>query len=302
VAQIPDWHGRAIAIQPLTNGITNTSFRVDVDGAAFVVRIPGEATELLLVDRANELHNTRAAAVVGVGPRLVRYLPGTDVMVLALVPGRALTSADLKAPGMPARLALTLRTLHAGPRFARDFDVFRMIDVYVTVADTHGIPLPGSYRARLATVRRIEAALAAHPSPTVPCHNDLVADNIVDDGRLLRLVDYEYSGNNDPAFELGNACRELGYGELQLTELCASYFGDASPARLARVHLYAVLSDVVWTPWAAIQAAISRVEFDFAGYGAARWARAEAALDAPDLGLWLDAVQRADPSRTTGGR
>jgi len=115
----------------------------------------------------------------------------------------------------------------------------------------------------------------------VPCHNDLLAENYLDDGERLWLVDWEYSGNNDPTFELGNTCQELGYDEGQVTELCAAYFGEASPALLARMHLQMIMSDVGWTLWAAIQARISTIDYDFAGWAAERWARATAAFARP---------------------
>lgn len=292
VARITDWHGRSVRIEPLEGGITNTSYRVDVDGHPFVVRIPGASTELLGVDRRNEHHNARAAARVGVGPRVVRYLPDTHVTIVEFIEGQPMTSADLRAPGMPSRLARSLRLLHAGPRFLRDFSMFRLVDRYLGVADARGIPVPASYRGRLPALRRIEEVLAT--SATVPCHNDLLAGNVIDDGRLLRFVDYEYSGNNDPAFELGNMCRELDYGEREIAELCTAYFGVATPDRLARIRLHMITSDAGWTLWAAIQAAVSRIEFDFREYGAARWARAEAAMDSPDLAGWLDAVTREE--------
>ena len=125
------------------------------------------------------------------------------------------------------------------------------------------------------------------PSPTVPCHNDLLAENYLDDGERLWLVDWEYSGNNDPAFELGNTAQELGYEPAQIEELCAAYFGDVSPALLGRMRLQMIMSDVGWTLWAAIQARISTIEYDFTGWAEERWARAAAALDGPDFEAWL---------------
>jgi thiamine kinase-like enzyme len=115
-----------------------------------------------------------------------------------------------------------------------------------------------------------------------------VAENVIDDGRSLRLVDWEYSGNGDPGFELGNACRELDYDEAAAAELAGAYFGGASPGQLARLRLFAIVSDAGWALWAALKAACSRLDLDFGDYGARRWARAERALDAPELSVWLD--------------
>ena len=148
---------------------------------------------------------------------------------------------------------------------------------------------------------RIEAALAAHPLPTVPCHNDLLAENYLDDGERLWLVDWEYSGNNDPTFELGNTAQELGYDDAQVAELCAAYFGEASPALLARMRLQMIMSDVGWTLWAAIQARISTIDYDFTGWAEERWARADARSTAPNSRAgWTRSRCRRRQLRTEG--
>ena len=95
------------------------------------------------------------------------------------------------------------------------------------------VAIPDGFRGALPAVARIEAALARRPLPSVPCHNDLLAENYLDDGARLWIVDYEYSGNNDPTFELGNTCQELGFDDDRAAELCAAYFGAARP-RAAR--------------------------------------------------------------------
>jgi thiamine kinase-like enzyme len=287
---IPAWAGCPIDTEPISAGLTNANWKVTVDGTPHFVRIPGAGTDLLAVDRSNERHNTRAAAAAGVGPSVLHELPEWDVFVLAWVEARTMSIETLGAPGMPTRVAEALRRLHAGPRFRDDFDMFRTNEGYLRVVEERGVAIPTGYRARLERLPRIEAALAVHPLPTVPCHNDLLAENYLDDGQRLWLVDYEYSGNNDPTFELGNTCQEQGWDEARIRELCAAYFGEATDALLARMRLQMIMSDVGWTLWAAIQAAISTIDYDFFGWAEERWARAEAALDGPDFQGWLATV------------
>jgi thiamine kinase-like enzyme len=147
----------------------------------------------------------------------------------------------------------------------------------------------------MAAIPRIEAALAEHPLARVPCHNDLLAENYLDDGSRLWIVDYEYSGNNDPTFELGNTAQELLFDPSRQEELCAAYFGPERFARdgaalLARMRLQMIMSDVGWTLWAAIQAAISTIDYDFWGWAEERWSRASSVLDGPDFPGWLHAA------------
>jgi thiamine kinase-like enzyme len=285
---IPSWQGRRVNVKPMTGGLTNTNFRVEVDGTSYFVRIPGASTELLAVDRVNEIHNARSAAETGVAPPLLHVLPDDNVMVFAFIDGRTMSIETLRASGMPSRIADSLRRLHAGPRFHLDFDMFRLIEVYLETVERHAVRIPDDYRGHLGTVARIEQAVRRQALPAVPCHNDLLAENYIDDGRQLWLIDFEYSGNNDPCFELGNTCQELQYDEAQMAELCGAYFGRATASLLARMHLFALMSDVGWTLWGAIQAKISTLDYDFWDYATTRWNRARGVLDGPRLGKWLD--------------
>jgi thiamine kinase-like enzyme len=169
--------------------------------------------------------------------------------------------------------------------------MFRLSERYLRLVDERSIAIPAGYRERLDRLPAIESALAVHPLPSVPCHNDLLAENYLDDGERLWIVDYEYSGNNDPTFELGNTCQELGWDDVRVRALCAAYFGAATDPLVARMRLQMIMSDVGWTLWSAIQAAISTIDYDFGGWAEERWERARTALDGPDFGAWLAAVR-----------
>jgi thiamine kinase-like enzyme len=292
LARMAELDPAQLRVTPITAGLTNQNYRLDIGDRTYFFRLPGAATELLAVDRENELHNTRAAAQAGVGASVLAVDRESGGMLLEWLPGRTMSNAAFHADRMPTRIADVLRRLHAGPRFRDDFDMFRLSERYLLLVDERSMPIPAGYRERLPQIPRIEAALAAHPLPTVPCHNDLLAENYLDDGTRLWIVDYEYSGNNDPTFELGNTAQELEFDEARVRELCAAYVGPErfareGPALLARMRLQMIMSDVGWTLWAAIQAVISPIEFDFTGWANDRWARASAMLDGPDFEGWL---------------
>ena len=292
VAKIDDWEGKDVSIEPLSGGLTNTNYKVNVDGTPYFVRVPGESTELLAVDRKNEHFNSKAASEAGVGPEVLYHLPEYDVMVLEFIDGKTMSKETLNAPGMTTRMAQAIKQLHAGPRFLTDFNMFRLTEYYLKLCDERDIPIPDGYLERMSTVGEIEKAMSVKPLPTVPCNNDLLAENYIDDGKSLRLIDYEYSGNNDPCFELGNTCQEMEFNEEQIREVCAAYFGEASDRMIARMKLNMIMSDVGWGLWAAIQAKISTIDFDFWGWALERWGRAEEKMASQEFDAWLSEVQR----------
>ncbi|HSL44557.1 MAG TPA: choline/ethanolamine kinase family protein [Anaerolineales bacterium] len=291
VEKIEDWKSKKISIEPLTGGLTNSNYKVVVDGTPYFVRVPGESTELLAIDRNNEHHNTKAAAEAGVAPRVLYYLPDDCVMVLKFLNGTTMSKDSLNTPGMPARMAQSIKRLHAGPRFLTDFNMFRLTEYYLSLCKERDIRIPDGYLDRLPTIEEIEKAMAVNPLSTVPCNNDLLAENYIDDGKQLWLIDYEYSGNNDPTFELGNTCQEMQFNDEQINEMCEAYFGVVSSSKIARMKLNMIMSDVGWGLWAAIQASISKIEFDFWGWALERWGRAEEKMDGGEFDGWLKNVQ-----------
>ncbi len=291
IAKIPGWKGKPVSIRPVAGGLTNSNYKVIVDGVAYFVRIPGEKTELLAVDRQNEYFNTQAAATTSVGPQVYHYLPQYQVMVLEFLEAETMSNASLSQAGMPTKIAQAIKKLHGGPRFLTDFNMFRLTEYYLDICRQHAIRIPDGYSERLPVVREVEQAMAVHPLPTVPCNNDLLAENYMYDGKAIRIIDYEYSGNNDPCFELGNTCQELKYEDASLLEVCNAYFGSPRVDMISRMKLNMIMSDVGWALWAAIQASISKIEYDFWGWAIERWGRATEKMDSPEFPNWLQNVR-----------
>ncbi len=288
VQKIDDWRNKQIEIQEMTGGMTNKNFKVNVDGRPFFVRVPGASTELLAIDRDSEYHSSKAAAAAGIGPKVLYHLSEHKVMVLEFLEGRTMSIESLGAPGMPTRIAQSLKKLHAGAKCLNEFNMFRLVEFYIDIVEKHQVRIPDDYRDRMSVLSRIEAAVQKKSLAGVPCNNDLLAENYIDDGQVLWLIDYEYSGNNDPCFELGNTCQEQQYNEDQYAELCAAYFGAAQRSLLARMYLFSIMSDFGWTLWGSIQNKISQLDFDFWDYTTGRWERALGMLDSNEFPKWLE--------------
>jgi thiamine kinase-like enzyme len=291
VTNIDDWRGKKISIQPLSGGLTNSNFRVMVNETPYFIRVPGDSTELLAIDRKNEVYNTKAAAEAGVAPPVLYHIPEYNVMVLKFLDGKTMSKDSLNESGMPSRMARSIAQLHRGPRFYSDFNMFRLTEYYLKLCNERNLKIPYGYLERLPIVARIEEAMSVRPLSTVPCNNDLLAENYIDDGKQLWLIDYEYSGNNDPCFELGNTCQEMEFDDSQIDEVCEAYFGHVTADKIARMKLNMIMSDVGWGLWAAIQEEISTIDFDFWGWAIDRWGRAVQKMDSADFPLWLKDVQ-----------
>ena len=286
-ARVSLWKGQDVKLSPLSGGLTNENYLVEAGAKRYVMRLPGQSTELLSIDRANEVYNTKAAATTGIGPKVLEHVAGVDVMVLEFIPGPTMSAQALQSPRMAARMAQSFHRLHAAPRFLQDFNMFRLIEYYLRIVEEHDVTIPDGYRDWLPTVADIERAVAAGALPSTPCHNDLLCENFIDDGSALRIVDYELSGNNDPCFDLGNTAQEAEFDQDLREALCEAYFGKRDPRQLARMNLFALMSDVGWTLWGAIQARISVVDYDFRGYYTGRWERALEVLRSDRLRRWL---------------
>ena len=212
-------------------------------------------------------------------------------MVLEFIDGPTMSAQTLRSKEMAARMAASFRRLHAAPRFLQDFNMFRLIKKYLDIVDKHKVTIPADYRKRLPLLREIERTVGRAALPSVSCHNDLLCENFIDDGVALRIVDYELSGNNDPCFDLGNTAQEAELDDHLRALLCEAYFGRPDPQQLARMNLFALMSDIGWTLWGAIQARISAIDYDFNAYYTARWTRALEVLESERLPKLLQAAR-----------
>ncbi len=277
--------GRSWQVTELPGGLTNHNVRVtSTDGGEpldIVVRCSQSDAGLLGIDRDAESANTSSAAAAGVGPRVVEYRPDLGMLAIDFLSGSALQSESFSDPDVLSRAADACRRLHAGPRFTGDFDMFERQGAYLAIVKERGFDLPATYDDHAGGWEQVRRALAAEPRPTVPCNNDLLAANFIDTGSTVWLIDYEYSGNNDACFELGNTSTECDFTPEMTQAYVEAYFGSPTAADLARVRLQALCSEYGWALWGFIQAATSPLDFDFHAWGMERFDKAETTFRGP---------------------
>ncbi|MEO8476106.1 MAG: phosphotransferase [Actinomycetota bacterium] len=284
---VPGWADAELEVEPLEGGITNRNYLVRTDGQAYVLRVPGRDTELLGIDRANELRAARVAADAGVGPEVVAFLPAIGSFVSRFVPGAHIPMKDLRDERVLEHVVASIRRLHASPPIPSSFNPFRIVETYFATASSRGVTVPPEYDEAHAVADRIEAAFERSPSPLTTCHNDLLNANFLRDGSHVWIVDYEYAGMGDVFFDLGNLSVNNDLDDATRETLLDLYFlGDARDRHRARLALMSLMSDFREAMWGVVQQAISALDVDFVDYAErhfGRLLRAAAAMPMDEL-------------------
>jgi thiamine kinase-like enzyme len=293
--QVPSLAGTPRVIAELPGGLTNRNYKVTTPAGVFVARIWAEGGgDLLAINRDHEYRNSVIAAEAGVGAPVIEYRPRDRVLVLGFLEGRTFGNQDVQDPANIPRVAGAVRRLHEAPRFAGDFDMFEIQPRYYRAARSGGMAVPAGYDDLAPAFEAARAALTATGEGTVPCNNDLLAANFIDDGERIALIDYEYSGNNDPCFELGNIAGECGLSADALDGLVTAYYGRPRRGRAARARLFTPVSQYGWTLWGAIQHATSPLDFDFWSWAMERFEAAASAFTSRGFERLLTEVQEGD--------
>ncbi|MEX6430685.1 MULTISPECIES: choline/ethanolamine kinase family protein [Ferrimicrobium] len=282
--------GQPLEVEKLSGGLTNTNFKVSTPGGCYVVRLASDNSNLLEIDRESEYVNSVRAAEAGVGAPVIERLDTPNVLVVGFIDGRTLSASDLQHGHLLQRVAGACRQLHGARRFRSDFNMFDVQRRYLELAISRGFRIPDDYQDFEELFVRVRRAMEIAPEPTVPCNNDLLAENFIDDGERVWIIDYEYSGNNEPSFELGNIWSESELSIDQLEVLVRSYYGRADRATMSRCRLWGLASKYGWTLWAAIQANVSTLDFDFWEWGMEKYERAVAEFKGEDFERLLQDV------------
>lgn len=268
--QIPVLAG-ATRVTPL-GGLTNRNYRIDTSMSRYVMRVSNPETSLLGINRHHERINTERACRAGVGAAVVDALPQENVLVMSWIEARTLHAENLREePELLPRIADSLRMLHAGPKFEGEFYFPAVRKNYLHTVQHAGYFIPENYLQVEPFVCELERILASTAEALVPCNNDLLAENFLDDGKKIWIIDFEYAGQNEASFEIGNLASESFLTEEQLTALCDSYWGKHVPSKIARARAWSMIARYGWVLWASIQEAISPIDFDFRGWGMKKW-------------------------------
>lgn len=276
-------------------GLTNLVFRIDHGPQHYVLRVPGKGTEEY-INRSHEAHAAREAARVQVSPEVLYVDTKTGLMVSRLVEAAVtMTPENFRSrPGAPARAGAVMRRLHSsGAVFNFRFELFAMIDDYLRVLAGKDTRLPAGYHEVVTEAGAVRTALQAHALPSAACHCDPLCENFLDAGPRMWLVDWEYSGMNDPLWDLGDLSVEGGFSAAQDEEMIRAYFGGvARPAERGRIVIYKAMCDLLWTLWGLIQHANHNPVDDFWAYSVQRFERCKILMATPEFARHVASVRQ----------
>lgn len=279
-----------ISISELSGGLTNRNFLIQTPEEKFVARVSSNSSSLLAIDRGSEFINSTIAGKGGVGAQVLDYLPGEGLLLISYIKGKTFGPEDVASN--LSRIAQSLRALHSLDPFDHEFNMFTTQKNYLSIVQSQGFRMPDGYLNFAPQVDEIKRAFTVLFDGLVPCNNDLLPGNFIDDGEKIWLIDYEYSGNNDACFEIGNVWAEAFLPLDALEDLVTAYYGQYRPDKVARAWLWALVAKYGWTLWASIQSSVSELDFDFWEWGMAKYDLARSEFTSEYFRDALDQVVR----------
>jgi len=213
-------------------GLTNLVYRIDCGERRYALRIPGKGTEAY-IDRKVEMHNAHVAARAGVTAEVIHADSASGILLTVYIDDCVtMTPREFaRREGSAARAGRALKRMHdCAEAFEFRFELFAMIDDYLAILDERKAELPAGYAGVVEAAAPVRAALERNPAKLAPCHCDPLCENFLDDGERMWIVDWEYSGMNDPLWDLGDLSVEAGFSAGQDAEMMRAYCGGEPDA------------------------------------------------------------------------
>jgi thiamine kinase-like enzyme len=289
--RIPQFRlARSVEVEELTGGITNRNYKITADGECFVLRLGGNETQFLGIDRKHEYECSSLASQVGVAPEPTAFLEPEGYIVARFISGKGIPAEQIGTETGIQRVVESMKAYHTLEFFPGSFSPFQVAEEYTKIALSFDVDLPENITWYLQKSREIQSAMYRQPLQARPCHNDLLNGNFIDDGKRIRILDWEYAGMGDIFFDLGNFAIQHDFNDEQDEILLRAYFGAPTDSQRARQKLMKIISDLREAMWAQVQRGVSKLDFDYEGYGRKYFDRFEANTSGNDYKVWLKEV------------
>lgn len=280
-----------VQVKELTGGITNKNFKITTGGESFVLRLGGNETNFLGIDRKTEYECSLLASKVGVAPEPVAFLEPEGHIIARFISGPSIPADEIGTKKNIERVVASIKRYHALKYFPGFFSPFRIAEEYAKTARSFDVQLPEKIEWYLEKSKEIEKAMYGRtPLHPRPCHNDLLNGNFLDGGTLIRILDWEYAGMGDIFFDLGNFAAQHDFNDEQDEILLRTYFDKPTDSQRAHQKLMKIMSDLRESMWGMLQIGVSKLDFDYAGYAQKYFDRYEVSVTQPIYKNWLAVV------------
>ncbi len=279
-----------IEVLELKGGITNKNYKITAGGDCFVLRLGGNETQFLGIDRRNEYECSALAWKAGIAPEPVAFLEPEGYILAEFIAGKGMSADEIGTSENIRRVVGSMKAYHALERFPGSFSPFRVAEDYAQTARGFHVKLPDTMDWILERSHEIEQAMYREPLQPRPCHNDLLNGNFIDDGTRIRILDWEYAGMGDIFFDLGNFAVQHEFNDEQDEMLLEAYFGSPSDSQRAHQKLMKIMSDLREAMWSLVQMGVSKLDFDYEGYGQKYFERFEESTSGNEYQKWIREV------------
>ncbi len=287
IARVPMWEGASdIKATPLDGGITNLNYRVDVGGKSFHLRISGENTEMLGINREHEYRANLVAGELNIAPEVVYFIEPEGYLVTRFINGRPIPPEEIRRPANILRVAETLHNIHALPTIPGMFSPFQVVRDYADIARRYTVSFPENFDWLISQMNDAETTLNSHHFFQKPCHNDLLNGNFLLADQLY-VLDWEYAGMGDIFFDLANFSNNHELSEAEDRVLLNCYFTEFTPRDVIHLNIMKFMSDFREAMWGLVQVGVSKLPFDFRSYANKHFDRLTQNVLNPNWEQWL---------------
>ena len=285
---IPEWKGKLIKVNPINSGITNINFEVTVGKKKYFLSMPYSNSKLLNIDYGNKYYNNKICGEINISPRVTHFIESENLLVTEFIKSNPSSLEIFQSSKGIEQLVKNIKLLHNANPFLINFNMLTQISYYQNILKKDF--LPKELNRYVNNIKSLKNKLYLPNHKLVSCHNDLLAENIINKNNQIFIVDFDYSGNNDPCFELGNLSVEMEYDDEQINRLVRCYYGEINENIISKVNVQGVVSDIGWSLWSYVQVKNSNLNFDYSTHAIYRLERAINKMESKEYELWINNI------------
>ena len=255
-------------------GMSNKNFKVNYKSNEYVLRVPGNGSDGM-VERSNEEFNAIEGCKMGVNPEIRYFNAKTGIKLADFIKNaETLNAATIQRHDNMKKIADIYRTIHhSRVRLKNEFNIFKEIEKYDLLIEKVGSRMYEGSESVRPLIMSLEEHLNKIGIELCPCHNDAVPENFIKaTNGTIYLIDWEYSGMNDPIADFAALFLESNFSIENQEYILKKYFqGDIPEHTYKKITCYQILWDYLWAQWTVIKEAKGD---DFGTYGQERYNRA----------------------------